>query len=142
MTEISRRGLLATGAAAAGWGALPLSHARAQAAGTIKIGVLTDMSGLYRDLSGPGSTACVRQAVSELGALGFKVEVVQADIRTSPMSGTNIGGMARSATGSISSSTSDLLRRARSCERHRAREEQGLHQQHGASYGPHPGAQC
>ncbi len=112
MTEISRRGLLATGAAAAGWGALPLSHARAQAAGTIKIGVLTDMSGLYRDLSGPGSTACVRQAVSELGALGFIVEVVQADHQNKPDVGSQHRRHGSSATGSISSSTSDLLRRA------------------------------
>ena len=36
-------------------GGLPLSRARAQAANTIRIGVLTDMSGPYRDTTGPGS---------------------------------------------------------------------------------------
>ena len=89
MTEISRRSVLAAGAAA-GFGALPLSQARAQAANTIKIGVLNDQSGLYRDLSGPGSTACVRQAVQELGALGFNVEVIQADHQNRPDVGANI----------------------------------------------------
>ena len=90
MTGISRRSVLAAGAATAGFGALPLSQARAQAANTIKIGVLNDQSGLYRDLSGPGSTACVRQAVQELGALGFNVEVIQADHQNRPDVGANI----------------------------------------------------
>jgi branched-chain amino acid transport system substrate-binding protein len=92
MTEISRRGMLVAGAgaAAAGWGALPIAQARAQAANTIKIGVLNDQSGLYRDLSGPGSTACVRQAVQELGDLGFSVEVVQADHQNKPDVGSTI----------------------------------------------------
>ncbi|MBR0678968.1 ABC transporter substrate-binding protein [Roseomonas eburnea] len=90
MSQLSRRSLLAAGAATAGAGALPLSRARAQAANTIKIGVLNDQSGLYRDLSGPGSTACVRQAVQELGALGFNVEVIQADHQNKPDVGSNI----------------------------------------------------
>ncbi|MBR0671842.1 ABC transporter substrate-binding protein [Neoroseomonas soli] len=90
MTDLSRRTLLAAGTAAAATGALPISRARAQAANTIKIGVLNDQSGLYRDLSGPGSTACVRQAVQELGALGFNVEVIQADHQNRPDVGSNI----------------------------------------------------
>ncbi|MBR0651020.1 ABC transporter substrate-binding protein [Roseomonas terrae] len=90
MTGLSRRGVLAAGAAAASWGALPVSRARAQAANTIKIGVLNDQSGLYRDLSGPGSTACVRQAVQELGDLGFTVEVLQADHQNKPDVGSTI----------------------------------------------------
>ena len=64
MTELNRRGLLAAGAA---FGALPLHRARAQAANTIKIGVLNDQSGLYRDVNGPGSVSCVRQAIADLG---------------------------------------------------------------------------
>jgi branched-chain amino acid transport system substrate-binding protein len=90
MTDLNRRGLLATGAAAATWGALPLSRARAQAANTIKIGVLNDQSALYRDITGPGSTVCVRQAIQELGVLGFNVEVVQADHQNRPDVGSNI----------------------------------------------------
>ncbi len=90
MTQFSRRGVLTGGAALTASGALSVSSARAQGAGTIKIGVLNDQSGLYRDLSGPGSTVCVRQAVSELGALGFNVEVVQADHQNKPDVGANI----------------------------------------------------
>jgi branched-chain amino acid transport system substrate-binding protein len=87
---LTRRGLLAAGTAAAGVAALPLGHARAQAANTIKIGVLNDQSGTYRDLSGPGSTICVRQAIAELGSLGFNVEVVQADHQNRPDVGSTI----------------------------------------------------
>ncbi len=90
MTDLSRRGVLTAGAAAATWGALPLARARAQAANTIKIGVLNDQSGLYRDLSGPGSTACARQAVQELGELGFNVEIVQADHQNRPDVGSTV----------------------------------------------------
>jgi branched-chain amino acid transport system substrate-binding protein len=90
MTEINRRGLLAATAAGAAFGALPLSRARAQAANTIRIGVLNDQSALYRDITGPGSTVCVRQAIQELGALGFNVEVVQADHQNRPDVGSNI----------------------------------------------------
>jgi len=85
---ISRRGALAAGAGTLA--GLPFAQARAQAAGTIKIGVLNDQSGTYRDLSGPGSTICVRQAISELGALGFNVEVVQADHQNRPDVGSTI----------------------------------------------------
>jgi len=87
MTETTRRGILA---ATAAFGALPLSRARAQAANTIKIGVMNDQSGLYRDITGPGSTVCVRQAVRELGALGFNVEVIEADHQNKPDVGSTI----------------------------------------------------
>ena len=90
MTETTRRGVLAGAAATAAWGALPLSRARAQAANTIKLGVMNDQSGLYRDISGPGSTVCVRQAIRELGALGFNVEVVEADHQNKPDVGSTI----------------------------------------------------
>jgi len=90
MPETSRRGVLAGAAAATAWGALPYRSARAQAANTIKIGVLNDQSGLYRDITGPGSTVCARQAIQEMGALGFTVEVVQADHQNRPDVGANI----------------------------------------------------
>ena len=61
---IDRRTLLKATAAAPLAAALPGGGARAQgAANTIKIGVLNDQSGLYRDITGPTSVACVRQAV-------------------------------------------------------------------------------
>ncbi len=89
MTEFNRRGLLAAGAA---FGALPLHRARAQAANTIKIGVLNDQSGLYRDVNGPGSVACVRQAIADIGAAnrGLNVEVVVGDHQNRPDVGVNI----------------------------------------------------
>ncbi|CAH0185094.1 ABC transporter substrate-binding protein [Roseomonas sp. CECT 9278] len=90
MSQPTRRGILAGTAATAAWGALPYRAARAQAANTIKIGVLGDGSGLYRDLGGPGSTVCVRQAVQEFGAQGFNVEVIEADHQNRPDVGSTI----------------------------------------------------
>ena len=60
-TIITRRGVLAAGTAIAA--TAPLSRARAQAANTIKIGVLNDQSGMYRDIAGPTAVACARLAV-------------------------------------------------------------------------------
>ena len=49
--------------------------------GVIKIGVLTDMSGLYADFTGQGSVWSARKAVEDFGAAakGIKVEVIGAD---------------------------------------------------------------
>ena len=69
---IARRTLLAASAAAA-----IAPRARAQGA-TIKLGVLNDMSGPYRDTGGPLSVTCVRQAVQDFGDHGFAVDVVSA----------------------------------------------------------------
>ncbi len=89
MTQITRRGVLGAGAA---FGALPLHRARAQAANTIRIGVLNDMSGLYRDVNGPGSVACTRQAIADLGALvrGMNVEVLVGDHQNRPDVGVGV----------------------------------------------------
>ncbi len=85
---LKRRHLLAGAAAGAGLGGRP---ARAQAGG-IKIGVLTDMSGVYRDATGPTSVACARQAAQEFQAAhgGFAVEVVSADHQNRPDVGSGI----------------------------------------------------
>ena len=64
---LSRRTTLLGAATLPALGLLPFRPARAQAGGTIKIGVLNDMSGVYRDISGPTSVACVRQAVQDSG---------------------------------------------------------------------------
>jgi branched-chain amino acid transport system substrate-binding protein len=47
----------------------------------VKIGVLTDLSGPYADLSGPGSVLAVKMAVEDFGGkvLGKPIEVVAAD---------------------------------------------------------------
>jgi branched-chain amino acid transport system substrate-binding protein len=72
------RGHLLPAALLAAFGA-----ASAQAAddGHLKIGVLSDMSGLYADLSGPGAVASVKMAVEDAGgsAAGMAIEVVSGD---------------------------------------------------------------
>ena len=75
--DFTRRGLFGTAALAA---TAPV-FARAQAAPTLKIGVLTDMSGPYKDVAGPVAVQCVNQALEDFGIAGkgMKVEVVVAD---------------------------------------------------------------
>ena len=60
--------------------------------GTIKIGVLTDLSSLYADVTGIGSVIAARLAVEDYGASrkGLKVEVVSADHQNKPDVGANI----------------------------------------------------
>src|SRR6266508_1866139 len=60
--------------------------------GTIKIGVMNDMSGLYADLTGSGSVVAARMAVEDFGAAakGMKVEIVGADHQNKPDVGSNI----------------------------------------------------
>lgn len=60
--------------------------------GTIKIGVMNDMSGLYSDISGRGSVVAARMAVEDFGAVakGMKVEIVGADHQNKPDVGSNI----------------------------------------------------
>nr|WP_309139588.1 ABC transporter substrate-binding protein [Siccirubricoccus sp. G192] len=81
--ELGRRSLLATGAAAAAATSLP-RPLRAQAANTIRIGVLNDQSGLYRDITGPTAVACTRQAVQDFGPRGMQVEILVADHQNRP----------------------------------------------------------
>ncbi|WP_458096650.1 ABC transporter substrate-binding protein [Roseomonas sp. WA12] len=83
---LDRRTILGGAAALPALGMLPWNSARAQSNNTIKIGVLTDMSGTYRDGAGPGSVACVRQAVQDSGVTGrgINVEVLQGDHQNKP----------------------------------------------------------
>jgi len=57
----------------------------------VKIGVLTDMSGLYSDLGGQGSVIAANMAVQEFGkALGnTKIEIVSADHQNNAETGAN-----------------------------------------------------
>ncbi|WP_424139861.1 ABC transporter substrate-binding protein [Roseomonas chloroacetimidivorans] len=89
---IDRRALLGGAAALPALGGLPWSSARAQANNTLKIGVLTDLSGTYREIAGPGSVAAVRQAVQDSGitARGVNVEVLQADHQNKPDVGSTV----------------------------------------------------
>jgi branched-chain amino acid transport system substrate-binding protein len=82
--ELSLGGLVLAAAA-------PLRSARAQTP-TLKIGCLTDMSGPYKDLAGPGAVAAAHQALEEFGVSGkgFAVEVLVADHLNKPDVGTTI----------------------------------------------------
>jgi branched-chain amino acid transport system substrate-binding protein len=58
------------------------SHAAAQSAGdAVRIGVLTDYSGPFSALSGPGSVVAARMAVEDYGGkvLGKPIEIVEAE---------------------------------------------------------------
>ena len=57
---------------------------------TIRIGVLNDQSGPFRDIGGPGSVAATRQAVKEFGDHGFAVDVIFADHQNKPDVGVSI----------------------------------------------------
>lgn len=68
-------------------------HAQAQgpASVTLRIGVLTDLSGPYSDTSGPTSVACARQAVQDFaGSRNLKVEVLEGDHQNKPDVGAAI----------------------------------------------------
>jgi branched-chain amino acid transport system substrate-binding protein len=60
--------------------------------GVVKIGVLTDMSSLYADATGPGSVTAANLAVQDFNpaAHGMKVEIVSADHQNKPDIGSNI----------------------------------------------------
>jgi branched-chain amino acid transport system substrate-binding protein len=90
--SLNRRTLLTGAAALPALGGLPWRSARAQAANTIRIAVLNDQSGLYRDISGPGSTHAVRLAVQESGITqrGVNVEVIEADHQNRPDVGSTV----------------------------------------------------
>jgi branched-chain amino acid transport system substrate-binding protein len=84
---LSRRNLLLTAAAA------PMATAtRAQPKPTIRIGVLTDMSGTLKDTTGPGSVAGARLAAEEFMAANpdIQVEVIAADHRNKADVGLSI----------------------------------------------------
>ncbi len=74
---IGRRTLVA---GLAGALATPM-RARSQGRQTIKLGILADMTGTYRDLGGPLIEPCVRQAIQDSGVAerGIDVQVLVAD---------------------------------------------------------------
>jgi branched-chain amino acid transport system substrate-binding protein len=87
--KLTRRTLLGSATAVATTAQTFRQRARAQANG-IKIGVLNDMSGPYRDTGGPSSVAAVKLAVDEFGSKGFAVDVINADHQNKPDLGASI----------------------------------------------------
>jgi len=53
---------------------------------TVKVGVLTDNSGLYSDLGGAGSTLAAQMAIEDSGmaAKGWKIDLISADHQNKP----------------------------------------------------------
>jgi branched-chain amino acid transport system substrate-binding protein len=89
---LSRRGLLASaGAFALGLG---VAAAKADDATPLRLGVLTDMSSLYADITGPGSLAAARMAVEDFQASPHKmnrpIEVLSGDHMNKADLGANI----------------------------------------------------
>jgi branched-chain amino acid transport system substrate-binding protein len=58
----------------------------------VKIGVLTDMSGLYAGIGGPGSVEAARMAIADFGGAvnGKKIELVTANHQNKPDLGAAI----------------------------------------------------
>ena len=63
----------------------PMTRLRAQGRTKLTIGVLTDLSGTYRDNTGPLSVAATRMAVAEMASqLDCDVDVIAADHQNKP----------------------------------------------------------
>jgi branched-chain amino acid transport system substrate-binding protein len=86
--RLTRRAALSAATATA---MLPTFRARAQAKPVIKIGVINDQSGPYRDVNGPTGVICTKQAVLEFNAGGFDVQVLSADHQNKPDVAVAIG---------------------------------------------------
>ncbi len=71
--------------------ALLATSAHAQTV-NVKIGVMSDMSGLYADLGGPGSVTAAKLAIEDFNpaAHGMKVEMVTGDMLNKPDVGANL----------------------------------------------------
>ena len=89
-TGSTRRRVLATAAAAAA--VLPMRRARAQSSLPVRIGVLTDFSGIMMDYSGAGTLASVTMAVEDFGGkVGDRpIEILKADHLNKPDIGSAI----------------------------------------------------
>ena len=82
--QTTRRTILAAAGAAA------LTRPLRAQSTALKIGVLNDQSGIYKDLSGPVSVACVKQAIAEMTPHGITAEVLVGDHQNKPDIGAAI----------------------------------------------------
>jgi branched-chain amino acid transport system substrate-binding protein len=88
-----QRSIMIIGAAFAATIAAGTAAAQAQyTGGTVKIGVMNDMSGVYSDIAGMGSVVATKKAIADFGAeaKGMKVEVLFADHLNKPDVGASI----------------------------------------------------
>lgn len=74
--------------------ALAVTQAQAQAVsdGVVKIGIMTDLSGIYSDFTGRGSAVAAQIAIDEMGGkvLGAPIELVSADHQNKPDIAANL----------------------------------------------------
>ena len=65
---------------------LPLTAAGALSDDKIKIGVLSDMSGVYKSLEGPGAVIAAQMAIEDFGGsvMGKPIEIISADHQNKP----------------------------------------------------------
>src|ERR1700759_4602728 len=90
MLKITRRA--AAGALAAAPLAMP-GIIRAQSSSkAVRIGLLSDMGGPYRDVGGPGNRVATELAIADFGSsvLGRPIEVMQADDQNKPDVSTSL----------------------------------------------------
>jgi branched-chain amino acid transport system substrate-binding protein len=66
-------------------GLAPAAHAQVSG-DVIRIGIISDMSGLYSDLDGPAGVEAIRMAIADMGGAinGKKIEVISADHQNKP----------------------------------------------------------
>jgi branched-chain amino acid transport system substrate-binding protein len=90
MTRISRR-VLISGLAAAPLACPAILRAQTSSK-PVKIGLLSDMSGPYRDVGGPGNKVATELAIQDFGGsvLGRPIEVMQADDQDKPDVSTSL----------------------------------------------------
>src|ERR1700761_801790 len=88
---MTRRATLGTAIAATA-AALPGFRARAATGKSLTIGVCSDFSGVYSDIGGKPSVACVHQAIEDFGAAakGYNITVIQGDHQNKPDVGAGL----------------------------------------------------
>src|ERR1700734_1315088 len=84
MTNFSRRALL--GSIAPTPLAMPAIIRAQSTSKPVRIGLLSDMGGPYRDVGGPGNKISTQLAIDDFGGsvLGRPIEVIQADCQDKP----------------------------------------------------------
>ncbi len=87
-----KRKLIAAAVAATLAGSFSLAQAQKLSGDAVKIGVLTDMSGVYADYGGPGAVAAAKLAVQDFGGkmFGKPIEIVNADHQNKPDIAKNV----------------------------------------------------
>src|ERR1700745_1506552 len=93
MEDAMRNGILRAAMIAAMLAAGTTARAEGISDGTVRIGVLTDMTGVFSDLGGAGAATAAQMAIDDYVASEkppFKIELVSADHQSKPDIATGI----------------------------------------------------